>query len=391
MDRPLRGLRVLDFGQGVAGPYCGQLLGDHGANVIKVEPPRGDWSREMGRRDENGLSGTFLSVNRNKRGLCLDLKRDPHAAIARELALQADVIVESFRPGVMERFGLGYDQLCTDNPRLIYASVTGFGASGPNVALPAGDSTMQAYGGLMSIVGEPDGPPLRVGNVVSDMLAGTNAFSGVCLALATRGIDGQGRRVSTSLLDSMVAFQAAPISEYLLTDVLPTPSGNQHPLIAPSGAFSTRDGWIALTVLGHQWQEFCQRLGLTGLLDDPRFVTSADRQANRAELNAEIAPTFASLTSAEAQARLQEVDVLCSPIHTYSDLLENPQVRHNGLINRKPGPPMIRNPVTVGDEEPLYEPPPALGEHTRDVLARDLGWDETAIDEFIAAEIASTV
>ena len=394
MKPPLSGLKVLDFGQGIAGPYCAQLLGDSGAHVIKVEPPRGDWSREMGKRGQNGLSAAFLSVNRNKEGICLDLKSRRAVAVARELARRADVVVESFRPGVMDRHGLGYQQMQRENPQLIYASITGFGDSGPNAALPAGDSTMQAYGGLMSIVGEPGLAPLRVGNVVSDMIAGTNAFSGVCLALAARAQDGQGRRVSTSLLDSMVAFQAAPLSEYLLTEELPEPSGNQHPLISPSGAFQTSDGHIVLTVLAHQWRHFCEQMHLGHLCEDPRFATSSARRANRDSLNSEIARLIQPYTSVQALARLRAAGILCAPINTYADLVDDPQVQHNRLIDSADGLAMIRNPVRLGDsteEQVLYGPPPAIGEHTRDVLARELGWDTEAVDEFFRMETAEAL
>ena len=281
MALPLAGVRVLDFGQGVAGPYAGQLLADQGADVIKVEPPRGDWAREMGVRDANGLSGTFASVNRNKRGLCLDMRLAEGKDLARRLALKADVVIESFRPGVMDRLGLGYEALKKDSPRLIYCAVTGFGEDGPNVDLPAGDSTMQAYGALMSIVGERDGAPLRVGNVVSDMLAGMNAYSAVLLALLQRGNSAPGTRIGVSLLDSLVAFQAPPLTEFLLTGQLPKRQGNAHPLIAPSGAVKTKDGHIVFTVLDHQWTGFCAGLGLAALATDPRFATSTDRQKNR--------------------------------------------------------------------------------------------------------------
>lgn len=383
MSLPLDGLRVLDFGQGVAGPYSGQLLADQGARVVKVEPPRGDWAREMGVRDANGLSGTFASVNRNKRGLCLDLRMPEARDIARRLALGADVVLESFRPGVMDRLGLGCDALRRDNPRLVYCAVTGFGEDGPNVDLPAGDSTMQAYGALMSIVGERDGAPLRVGNVVSDMLAGMNAFSAILLALLQRATTGQGARIGISLLDSLVAFQAPPLTEYLLTGKLPRRQGNAHPLIAPSGAVRTQDGHIVYTVLDHQWKGFCEGLGVSTLAADPRFATSALRQQNRAELEAALAPTFAAEGNAGWLARLRELDVLCSPINDYASLREDPQVRHNGLFATAGGVPVIRNPVRVGGEA-SHRPPPARGEHTREVLAKDLGIESAEIERLVS-------
>ena len=383
MALPLAGVRVLDFGQGVAGPYAGQLLADQGAEVIKVEPPRGDWAREMGVRDANGLSGTFASVNRNKRGLCLDMRLAEGKDLARRLAVKADVVIESFRPGVMDRLGLGYGALRKDNPRLIYCAVTGFGEDGPNVDLPAGDSTMQAYGALMSIVGEREGAPLRVGNVVSDMLAGMNAYSAVLLALLQRGSSGAGTRIGISLLDSLVAFQAPPLTEFLLTGQVPKRQGNAHPLIAPSGAVKTRDGHIVFTVLDHQWTGFCDGLGLAALATDPRFATSADRQKNRLALDAALAATFAARTNTEWLARLRELDVLCSPINDYASLREDPQVKHNGLLGSAGGVPAIRNPVRVGGERE-HRPPPRRGEHTKDVLARDLVLEPPDVERLVA-------
>lgn len=393
MNEPLRGLRVVDFGQGVAGPYCGQLLGDHGADVIKIEPPRGDWSRTMGAASDTGLGGTFVSVNRNKRGLCLDLKQPEAIEIARHLASRADVVVESFRPGVLDRLGLGYAALSKDNPALVYCTVTGFGESGPNVDLPAGDSIMQAYGGLMSIVGERDGPPLRIGNVVSDMVAGTNAFSGCLLALLTRARDGKGGKVGVSLLDSIVAFQGPPLTEYLLTGETPRRLGNQHPLVSPSGAVRASDGSFSYTVLDHQWPAFCDGIGVAALKDDPLFADSAGRQRNRDALGEMLSRVFRTRTAAEWVSRLRALDILCSPINEYPALVTDPQVVHNGLIETTSSGegdslPMLRNPVRLRDGATRYAPPPALGEHTRDILLRELGYDEPTIDDLIARRVA---
>jgi len=388
---PLSGVRVLDFGQGVAGPYCAQLLGDQGADVIKIEPPRGDWARTMGVTDAQGFSGTFVSVNRNKQGVCLDLKSDEAIDLARRLALKADVLVESFRSGVMDRLGLGYQALSKLHPRLIYVSITGFGADGPYAPLPAGDSTIQGFGGLMSIVGTPDGEPLRIGNVVSDMLAGGNAFAGALLALLKRAASGRGSRVETNLLDSIVAFQAPPLTEYLLTGRLPTRAGNDHPLIAPSGAIATADGAVLFTVLDHQWPDFCRALGLTSLLDDPRFASSALRQQHRASLRAALEPVFRSRTSAAWLEVLRKSDVLCAPINDYEALAADPQVRHNGLIQAAdgcPDIPLIRNPVRLDDTKSPRMAPPRLGQHTRSVLESDLRLTAAEIDRLIARRAA---
>lgn len=393
MSRVLEGVRVLDFGQGVAGPYCAMLLGDHGADVVKVEPPRGDWSRTMGAQDGTGLTGTFVAVNRNKRGVCLDLAKEEGVAAAKALALKAHVIVESFRPGVMDRLGLGREALRAQRPDLVYCSVTGFGETGPNAALPAGDSIMQAYGGLMSIIGERDGDPLRVGNVVSDMIAGANAFSGVLLALLAQAQQREGTPdVRVSLLDSIVAFQAPPLTEYLLTGKAPRRLGNEHPLIAPSGAARTADGQINYTVFDHQWRAFCANLGLERLADDPRFAGTGGRQSNRDALNAELQAVFATRTSREWIEKLRAIDVLCAPIHEYPALVQDAQVKHNEVLGTVAAGerdlPMIRNPVRVGEDPAHLAAPPRLGEHTREVLASELDYSLERIEALLAARVA---
>jgi crotonobetainyl-CoA:carnitine CoA-transferase CaiB-like acyl-CoA transferase len=389
---PLQDIRVLDFGQGVAGPYCGQLLADQGADVIKVEPARGDWSRTMGVAGEGGQGAVFVSVNRGKRGVALDL-RDPEALhIARGLAAKSDVVIESFRPGVMDRLGLGRADLRECNSGLIYCSVTGFGPKGPNVDQPAGDSTMQAYGGLMSIVGQAGGEPLRVGNVVSDMLAGMNAFSGVLLALLERRAGAAVRDVQVSLLDSIVAFQAPPLTEYLMTGKLPARLGNDHPLISPSGSIATSDGAITFTVFDHQWRSFCASLGIEQVTEDPQFATSADRQRNRRALRAVLEPIFKSDTRDAWLARLRTMDVLCAPINNYAELVADPQVRHNELIQATASAdaryPSIRNPIRMSAEIPASRTPPRLGEHTRGVLAAECALAAADIESLIERGIA---
>ncbi len=384
---PLAGIKVLDFGQGVAGPYCAQLLADHGADVIKVEPPRGDWARMMGKTDARGYSGTFISVNRNKRGICLDLKDTEAIGIARQLALRADVMVESFRHGVMDRLGLGFEDLRHANPRLVYVSVTGFGPGGPNVDLPASDSIMQAYGGLMSIVGMRDGEPLRIANMVSDMIAGINAFSGALLGLLRRVATGQGSRVDVSLLDSIVAFQAAPITEYLLTGDLPKRLGNDHPLIAPSGAMQTADSAVVFAVLDHQWAGFCTSIGTPELEGDPCFSSNALRLENRHALRQALDPLFRSRTTQQWLADLRRADVLCGPINDYAALMADEQVRYNELLQHHSGFPLVRNAVHITNTEVPMDMPPALGEHTRSILLGELDFTEEQIQELARRKV----
>jgi crotonobetainyl-CoA:carnitine CoA-transferase CaiB-like acyl-CoA transferase len=368
------------------------LLGDYGADVIKVEPPRGDWGRTMGTSVGPDNGTTYLSVNRNKRSLCLDMKDDRGRAVAARLAGRSDIVVESFRPGVMDRLGLGYETLAADNPRLIYCSISGYGQDGPNAGLPAGDSTMQAYGGLMSVIGEPGRQPLRVGNVVSDMLTGMNAFQGVMMALLTLEKTGKGRRVALNLMDSLMAFLAPPLTEYMVTGNVPDRIGNAHPLLGPSGAMQTADGHIVVTVLDHQWPAFCERLGIEAAQADPRFATSPLRVENRAALEAILAPVFAEKTSADWLALLRALDIPCAPINDFTALRDDPQVRHNQTLGSADHPtrgpiPMVRNPVRIDGIETACEAPPVLGEHGREILLGELGYNESEADALIEAGV----
>lgn len=371
---PLEGIRVVDFGQGVAGPYGAMLLGDFGADVIKVEPPRGDWARTLGTRIGANESATFIAVNRNKRSIALDLTKPEGLSIARELISGADILVQSFRPSVMGRYGLDYKTLAPAHPRLIYCSVSGFGATGPAADLPAGDSTMQAWGGLMSIVGGADDDPTRVGNVVSDMLAGMNLFQGALLALLNRDRIGRGSEVHVALLDSLVAFQAPAFAEFLATGRPPPRTGNNHPLMAPSGLFKTSDSAVVFSVLEHQWVNFCKFFGVASLAEDAAFARNADRIANRNALMAILRPLFASEATAEVLRRLRACDVPCAPVNDYAAVAADPQVQLNKLLDRVAHPslgpvPFIRNPLRVSGMEPCTGDVPLLGEHTEAILA----------------------
>jgi len=382
---PLAGYRLIDFSQGVAGPSCAMLLADLGADVIKIEPPEGDWARGVGHQVTLGESSAHLSLNRNKRSICLDLKHPEGRDVATRLAGHSDIIVQNFRPGVLEKFGLGYDKLAAANPRLIYASIYGFGEHGPLAGAPATDSTMQAFGGLMSINGDGDGPPLRMGNMVSDMLAGSYLSQGVLAAMLSLGRTGRGQRVNVSLLDALVAFQAPPIMEYALTGKVPQRSGRQHPMIVPSGSYAVKDGFITLVATQPLWHKFCAAIGQPALAYDERFSSAEARLENRVELHAIIAPFFARLTQAEVLQLSREHDLVVSPINDYAALLGNEQVAANQLMRQWNHPVLgclsgVRNPIRYGDIEIPWTAPPMLGEHTRQVLAAELGMSDTAID-----------
>jgi crotonobetainyl-CoA:carnitine CoA-transferase CaiB-like acyl-CoA transferase len=388
--RPLEGVRVLDFGQGAAGPYGAMLLGDFGATVIKVEPPRGDWCRKVGTMVDAHCGTTFLTVNRNKRGICLDMSKERGRQIARELALASDVIVESFRPGVMAKFGLDYATLSAERPALVYCSVSGFGSSGPNVEMPAGDSIMQAYGGLMTIIGTQEGGPMRVGNIVVDMIAGMHAFEAALLGLLQAKIGGRGQHLQVSLLDAIMAFQAPPIVESVLSGKLPPRTGTEHPLIAPSGMLETDDLPVVFTVLDHQWPRFCAAIGLEALPADPRFATNELRLRNRDALNAILRPLFQKSTSATLLQKLAKADVLAAPVNDYHRLRNDPQVVHNGTIEYHGRVPFLKNPITV-EGGTAFSMPPRLGEHTQQILSDELGIDAARALELQALGVVSGV
>jgi crotonobetainyl-CoA:carnitine CoA-transferase CaiB-like acyl-CoA transferase len=382
----LAGMRVADFGQGVAGPYCATLLGDFGADVIKVEPFRGDWSRSMGSKIGPTDTTTSISFNRNKRSIAIDLSKEGGRQIARKLAMNSDVLVESFRPDVMDRLELGYDALSPLNPKLIYCSVTGYGPSGPYAELPAGDSTTQGVGGLMSIVGEAGGGPLRVGNVVSDMLAGMHCFEAVLLSTIGLAKTGKGGRAQVNLLETMLAFQAAPLSEFLYTGVQADRAGNAHPLLCPSGAIKTTDGMVTFTVLQHQWPAFGKFLGMPELIEDVRFTTNEARITHRNALMEIVQSRFLALDKATALERLRKADVLCAPVNSYVDLVKDPQVMHNNSFRKVTHPvlgemPVIANPIHIDGQS--FEPAaaPRLGEHTYAVLSKDLSLTDADIEK----------
>ena len=370
---PLHGLRVVDFGQGVAGPYGAMLLGDFGADVVKIEPPRGDWGRTLGTRIGATESATYVAVNRNKRSIAIDLTTPAGLGVARGLVDGADIVVQSFRPGVMARYGLDYTALRAARPQLIYCSVSGFGPSGAAASLPAGDSTMQAWGGLMSIIGADDQEPMRVGNVVSDMLAGMNAFQGILLAVLNRNLTGRGCEIEIALLDSIIAFQAPAFAEFLATGVPPPRTGNNHPLMAPSGLFRTADTPVVFSVLEHQWSAFCTYFGIPAISSDARFATNADRIANREALMQILRPLFACERSTDVLERLRACDVPCAPVNDYAAVAADPQVQLNGLLAHVDHPrlgaiPYVRNPIRIGGLEPERGHVPLLGEHTDEIL-----------------------
>jgi crotonobetainyl-CoA:carnitine CoA-transferase CaiB-like acyl-CoA transferase len=377
---PLEGERVLEFGQAVSSPMCGMLLGDLGADVIKVEPPEGDPARGYGPPFVAGESPYFLSVNRNKRSIVLDLKTEAGRHIARQLAEQATVIITNFRPGVMDRFGLGEAALREANPALIFCQVSGYGPRGPYAHLPAFDQVAQGMSGLMSVTGTKESGPLRVGVAIGDILAALFATYGILAAIVARQRTGKGQRVDTSLLGAIIGILTYQTGRYLAGGGNPEPAGNEHHVAAPYGAFRAKDGMLNIAIANEQmWRRLAETVGHPEWLDDPRFATNADRVANRTELNALLEAALAHDTVEHWFERLSAAGVACGPIWTIGQALESEVVQHLGIVRRVRHDlagdiPLIGPAVELSATPPsIRRPPPLLAQHTREVL-EELGY-----------------
>ena len=406
MPGPLQGITVLDLSRILAGPWATQVLADFGATVLKVEHPRGgDDTRHWGPPfltdedgNDTGESGYYLAANRGKRSLAIDFSRAEGRDLVRRLASQADVLVENFKVGGLARYGLGYDALSADNPRLVYLSISAFGQDGPDAAKPGYDAMIQAMGGLMSLTGVPDGEPgagpQKVGVAVADLMCGMYAVSAILAALYERDRSGRGQYVDLSLLDSQVAWLANQNLNYLVTGQSPRRQGTAHPNIAPYQAFATADGHLMLAVGNDaQFARLCEAAGAAGLAADARFRTNRDRVAHRAALVPALAALFAGRTTRDWLARLEAAQVPCGPINDLAQVFAEPQVRHRGLRLDLPHPtagraPGVRNPVRFSRTSLDYErAPPPLGADTVAELESRLGLGRAALEDLAARGI----
>jgi crotonobetainyl-CoA:carnitine CoA-transferase CaiB-like acyl-CoA transferase len=385
----LDGVRVLDLTRVLAGPYCTMFLGDLGAEVVKVEQPGvGDDTRGWGPPFAGGESAYFLCINRNKKSLTLDLKSPEGVELLRRLAKTADVLIENFRPGTMERLGLGEPDLRAINPRLIYASLSGFGADGPMKDWAGYDLIVQAWGGLMSITGMPDGEPTKVGVAIIDVVAGLMLGKSIVAALFAREKLGVGQKIDTSLLEAEVACLINVGSSYLVEGKVPGRWGNAHANIVPYQSFKTAGGYLVIGVASEGiWRRFCQAIGKPELADDPRFAKNSNRVENRAALIAILSEIFLGRDTDAWMRLLNEAGVPCAPVQTVDQVFSAPQVLHRKMLveidHPKAGPVRMAGIPVKFSATPasVRLPPPLLGQHTEEILTSWLGMDGGQVDE----------
>ena len=388
---PLSGLRVLDLTRVLAGPTCTQMLGDLGAEVIKIERPEaGDDTRGFAPPfvPNTKESAYFVGVNRNKKSVTLDIAKPEGQAIIHNLLEHCDILVENFKVGALAKYGLGYEQLAKTHPRLIYCSITGFGQTGPYAPRPGYDALIQAMGGVMSLTGEPNGSPQKVGVPVADLFAGLYGCIGILAAVNHRNSTGQGQQIDIGMLDTHVAWLANQGMNYLATGENPPRLGNQHPNIAPYQEFPTKDGYIILAVGNDPtFERFCKAFGQEALLADPRFATNPIRVQNRQLVTDTLTPVMKSKTTAEWIDALEALKIGCGPINTLEQVFADPHVQAREMVvemahGSGETVKVIANPVKLSATPPSYRSaPPVLGEHTQDVL--------TSVLKMSAADIAT--
>lgn len=396
MEQPLKGIRVIDFTSALAGPYCSMILGDMGADVIKVEEPKaGDINRDSGPFID-GEGAYFLYANRNKRGITLNLREERGRDVLLKLVKGADIFVENFRPRVKYKLNIDYKTLKEINPRLIYCSISGFGQTGPWADRPGFDQVAQGMSGLMSVTGFPQTGPTRVGVAIGDSICGIFSAYGILAALVERNKSGLGQYIESSLLEGLIAILGFQTAKYFSTRETPLQQGNDHATFAPYGTFKTKDGYINIAAgTRRMWERLCQILTLEGLIEDPRFKTNPDRVQNKDELRDIIENKLREKTSEKWVEIFNTGGIACGPIYTIDQVFRDKQVLHRNMLLEVDHPTaskikmigfpikMSRTPCTIA------LPPPLLGQHTEEIL-RELNYSDQEIEELRASGIIST-
>jgi CoA:oxalate CoA-transferase len=392
MPKALDDVRVLDLGHVLAAPTAAMILADLGADVIHVESPHGDDTRQFG-PFINGQSGYFCSINRNKRSLVLDLKKTAGKQVLRDLIRVSDVVLENFRPGTMARLGFSYADMRAINERIVYASISGFGhdALPAYAAKPSYDLVAQAYSGLMSITGPEGGPPVRVGSSVGDIFSGHQCAIGILAALWHRERTGRGQVVDMAMVDGLVYVLENAIVRYTASGTVPQPLGTRHPTIAPFQAFETSDGWVVIA-LGNDalWQRFCQAIERPDLAEDPRFQTVDLRSQHHGALQELLQEITRQRTTSEWVTLLQAHRLPTSPIHTVAEVVQDPNIRYRDMVVEidQPGAGPVRiagSPFHLSETPGRVDrPAPLLGQHTREILDQVLGYAEDRIERLVA-------
>ena len=390
MPGALEGLKVIDLSRVLGGPYCGQMLADHGAEVIKIEPPQGDETRLWGPPfDKDGISAYFAGINRNKRLMALDLSMADGRDVLLRLLEDADVLIENFKTGTMEKWGLGYDTLSHKFPQLIHARISGFGADGPLGGFPGYDAMVQASAGLVSVNGSPESGPVRVGVPVVDLSTGMNAAIGILMALYERNRSGKGQFIDAALYDSALALQHPHAPNYFTSGAAPKLVGNSHGSLVPYSNFPTRGRNIAIAAGNDgQFRKLTQMLGKPELALDPRFKTNKDRVAHRGELEAELRVLLKDRDADTFSIELMKGGVPSGAVLEVPDVMEHPHTRHRGMVWEKDGYRNVGNPVKLSrTPASLHTKPGKFGHDTRAILA-ERGFSEAEIESLVASGIA---
>jgi len=388
VERPLEGIRILDFGHVLAMPYCTMVLADMGAEVIKIERPgKGDDTREFGPFID-GESAYFHSINRDKNSITINMKHPKGKQLFLDMVKNADVVTENFRPGTMEKLGVGYEDLKKVNPKIVYASICGFGHDTVYPGRPGYDIIAQAFGGLMSITGYPDKPPTRVGSSIGDIISGLFTGIGILSALRARETTGEGQKIDIAMTDCIMSVLENAVARYFATGEVPERIGSRHPSLAPFDVFKTKDGWMVIAVGNDSlWERFCKGLGMAELLDDERFTSNEARSQHHDILKERIEKWTTSKTTDEAVETIGELGVPCGPVNTVDKVVSDPNTTHRNMVMELPHDKLgsiklVNNPIKFSSmNTDIYMSAPHLGHHNRETIKKIAGYTDEQIRE----------